>query len=73
MRILKKILRKILWKVLVAIVGLAILAVAVLNVAKFAIYREGYKHKCDSTISAAIVCYALFRNTLFNRHMTKRV
>ena len=54
MRILKKILRKILWKVLVAIVGLAILAVAVLNVAKFAIYREYYSMKNDVCVNPGL-------------------
>ena len=42
MKLLLKILWKILWKVLVVALGLAIVAVGVLNVAKFALYREYY-------------------------------
>jgi hypothetical protein len=47
MKIFKKLFLKILWKLLVAVLGLAVLAIAVLNVAKFALYHEYYGMKTD--------------------------
>ena len=54
MRILKKILRKLLWKLLLAVLGLAVLAVAVLNVAKFALYHEYYSIKSDICVNPGL-------------------
>ena len=47
MKILKKLFLKILLKALVLVLGLAVLAVAVLNVAKFALYHEYYSMKTN--------------------------
>lgn len=54
MKILKKILTKILLKALLAVLGLAVLAVAVLNVAKFALYREYYSIKSDICVNPGL-------------------
>ena len=63
MRILKKILRRILWKILVAALGLVVLVVAVLNVAKFALYHEYYAIKDDVCVNPGLhegfVCQGL--------------
>ena len=54
MGILKRILRKLLWKLLVAVVGLAVLTVGVLNLAKFALYHEYYSSKTDICINPGL-------------------